>query len=64
MKKRNLYQSLTIMCGLFSLAFTFNSSQITWLWKGNEAVGIMLVAVALGFATQWFKQQRLLKKST
>ena len=63
MKKRNLYLSLTIMCVLFSLAFTFCSCQITRLWIGNETVGIILGVMAIGFATQLFKHQRLMKKA-
>ena len=63
MKKRNLYLSLTIMCGLFSVAFTFSSTQIIWLWKGNEPVGIILAVLAIGFATQLFKHQKLMKKA-
>jgi hypothetical protein len=63
MKKRNLYLSLTIMCGLFSVAFTFNMTRITWLWKGNEPVGILLFGMAIGFAILLYKNQKSLKRS-
>jgi hypothetical protein len=53
--------SLTIMCGLFAIAFTFNSSQITWLWEGNEAVGVILAIAAILFGIQLIHHQRLLK---
>jgi putative effector of murein hydrolase len=64
MKKRNLYLSLTIMCALFSIAFTFDSNQINWLWKESEPVGILLMVMSVVFAIQLYKQQKRLKEQS
>lgn len=63
MKKRNLFMSLTLICGLFTVAFTFNPDQITWLWTENKPVGLILLILAFIFSLQWIKYQRLLNKA-
>jgi hypothetical protein len=63
MKKRNLYLSLTIMCGLFTVAFTFDSNQTTWLWQGNEPVAIVLAIAAIFSMIQLIRYQKLFNHS-
>jgi hypothetical protein len=63
MKKRNLFMSTTIMCGLFAVAFTFKLDQITWLWANNKPVGIILVIMTIVLGIQWVIQQKLLNKA-
>ncbi len=55
MKKRNLFMCTTIMCVLLSVAFTFKNNQITWLWKNNIPVAIILVLLAIYLAEKWKK---------
>ncbi len=54
--------SATIMCALFSVAFTFKIEQVTWLWHDHQLAGIILVILAFVFGTQWYRYQRQLKK--
>ncbi len=63
MKKRNLFMSTIIMCGLFVAAFTFKGDQITWLWADNKPVAIILGILAIVLGTQWIKYQRLLNNA-
>ncbi len=63
MKKRNLFMSTTLICGLFTVAFTFKIDQITWLWTDNKPVGVILLIVTFIFAVQWFRYQILLNKA-
>ena len=63
MKKRNLFMSTTIMCGLFVVAFTFKNDQITWLWADNKPIAIILGIIAIVLGEQWIKYQRLLNNT-
>lgn len=63
MKKRNLFMSTTIICGLFIAAFTFNGNDITWLWADNKPVAIILGTLTIVLGTQWIKYQRLLNSA-
>lgn len=63
MKKRNLFMSTTIMCGLFVVAFTFKNDQITWLWADNKPIAIILGILAIVLGTQWIKYQKLLNNA-
>ena len=63
MKKRNLFMSTAIMCGLFAVAFTFKIDQITWLWSETKPVGIILAILAVVFGILWVKQQKFLNKA-
>jgi hypothetical protein len=60
MKKRNLFMSTTIMCGLFVVAFTFKGDKITWLWADNKPLAIILGILAVVLGSQWIKYQRQL----
>jgi NAD(P)-dependent dehydrogenase (short-subunit alcohol dehydrogenase family) len=62
MKKRNLFMSATIMCGLFAVALTFKIDQVTWLWNDHQPAGIILVFLAFVFGMQWYRYQRHLNK--
>jgi hypothetical protein len=63
MKKRNLFMSTTILCGLFVAAFTFKGDQIIWLWADNKPVAIILGILTIVLGTQWIRVQRLLNKA-
>ena len=63
MKKRNLFMSTTIMCGLLAVAFTFKMDQINWLWNDSKPVGFMLVILTIILGIQWVRHQRLLNKT-
>ena len=58
MKRRNLFMSATIMCGLFVIAFTFNNGHIIWVWTDQKLVAIVLGIAALIFGIQWRRHQR------
>lgn len=55
--------SSTILCGLFVVAFTFKSNQITWLWADNKPVAIILGILVLILGSQWIKHQRRLNNA-
>jgi hypothetical protein len=62
MKKRNLFMSVTIMCGFLAIAVTFKIDQITWLWVDSKPVGIVLFILTLVLGFQWMKIQKSLNQ--
>ncbi len=63
MKRRNLFMSTTLICGLFAVAFTFKINQITWLWTDIKPVGMILIVLTFILALQWYRYQRILNKA-
>lgn len=61
MKRRNLWMSLTLMCVLFTIAFTFDNNGIHWIWKETVQVGFVLSLASVIFALLWFKASGKLK---
>ncbi|MGV8964270.1 MAG: hypothetical protein ACOH2V_12950 [Candidatus Saccharimonadaceae bacterium] len=61
MKKRNLFMSLTLMCGFFCLAFTFDNKGIYWFWADNKPVAIILVLATIILGAFWLKSSGKLK---
>ena len=61
MKKRNMFMSSTLMCGLLCFAFTFGDTGIKWLWTDNEPVAIILGIFTVILGIFWFKQAKKLK---
>ncbi len=55
--------SLTIMCGLLVVAFTFKNDQVNWLWAGHKPIAIILGFTVIVLGTQWIKYQRLLNNT-
>lgn len=55
MKRRNLWMSLTLMCGLFTIAFTFDSSGVCWIWKDAVPGAVSLGLASVVFAILWRK---------
>ncbi|MEZ4774582.1 MAG: hypothetical protein R3D00_15460 [Bacteroidia bacterium] len=55
MRKRNLFMSTTIMCGLLCFAFRFDSGGVYWLWADHKPVAIILAIAAFGLAIGWYK---------
>ena len=53
--------SLTLMCGFFCVAFTFDNNGIYWLWKDTKPVAIILVIATIILGVFWFKSSRKLK---
>lgn len=53
MKRRNLWMSLTLMCGSFCLAFTFDSKGIYWIWNDARPGAILLAIASAIFAVLW-----------
>jgi hypothetical protein len=62
MKKRNLFMSLTLMCGLFCFAFTFNSKGIHWLWSEHKPGVFILAIITVIFGALWIRTASQLKK--
>jgi formate hydrogenlyase subunit 4 len=60
MKRRNLFMSATLMCGLFTIAFTFDSNHIHWIWRGQELGAIVLGVAAIIFSLYWYKSAKKL----
>jgi len=61
MKSRNLWMSATLMCGLFSIAFTFDDKGAHWIWANAWQGALVLLLAALIFATLWFRASKRLK---
>ena len=61
MKKRNLFMSLTLMCGLFCIAFTFDNNGVYWLWADNKPVVIILGIATIILGIGWLKLSKSLK---
>jgi hypothetical protein len=59
MKRRNLYLSLALMCGFFTIAFTFNSEGIHWLWQDQVPTAIVLGVIALVMASLWIRTKNV-----
>ena len=53
--------SLTLMCGLFCLAFTFDNTQMHWLWADTQPVAVILAAATIILGIFWFKSFKQLK---
>ncbi len=58
MKKRNLFMSITLMCGFFCVAFTFDESGIYWLWADSKPVAIVLAIATIIPGVFWFKSSK------
>ena len=61
MRKRNLFMSTAIMCGLLTVAFRFDSNGIYWLWSDNKPVAIILALTALTLGVFWFRAAKRMK---
>ena len=55
MKKKNLFMGLTLMCGLFCFAFTFDNNGIQWLWTDMKPVAVILAIATVVFGIFWYK---------
>lgn len=64
MKKKNLFMSVTIMCALLTVGFTFRIDQITWFWNETKPVGVILGMLAVIFAILWIKHHQPQSKVT
>ncbi|MDE3090436.1 MAG: hypothetical protein KGJ80_13725 [Chloroflexota bacterium] len=62
-RKRNLFMSATLMCGLFAIAFSFGAQGIHWMWLDKPQAAIILLVLAVVFGIFWFRSQRLLNAS-
>lgn len=58
MRKRNLFMSTTIMCGLLCFAFRFDNDGVYWLWADHKPVAVILAMLALGLAFGWYNVSR------
>lgn len=45
--------SATILCGLLAAAIQFSHNTIIWFWHDNAPIGVILLAVAAIFGSQW-----------
>lgn len=61
MKRRNLFRSAALICGLCCFAFTFDNLEIRWLWADARPVAFILAITAIIFGVLWFKSSRNLK---
>ena len=50
----------TLICALFSVAFTFSIEKITWIWDGKKPIAAVLIVLAIVFGALWFQAQRRL----
>ena len=62
MKTRNLFMSLTLMCGFFCIAFTFDKSGMHWFWSESKPVVFILATATIILGLLWFRAVRMLKK--
>jgi len=61
MKKRNLFLSTALMCGFFTIAFSFDSNGIYWLWSDNKLVAVVLAIASLTLGVLWFNTSKRIK---
>lgn len=54
--------SLTMMCGLFCFAFTFDSQGIHWIWNDQKPAVVSLAVATLVFSVLWIRAARQLKE--
>ena len=53
--------SLTLMCGFFCLAFTFDNEGIHWLWEDSKPIAIILGISAIILGLFYLKASRQVK---
>ncbi|MBC7572481.1 MAG: VCBS repeat-containing protein [Spirosoma sp.] len=58
MRRRNLFMSATILCGLLAVAIQFSQSGIVWFWHDHKPIGGILGLLAAIFGSQWLRYQR------
>ena len=61
LRRRNLYLSATIMCGLLAITFRFNSIGIHWLWSDRAQTAVILAVLAIVFGVFLFRAQKQLR---
>ncbi|NVO10030.1 MAG: hypothetical protein HXX16_08735 [Bacteroidales bacterium] len=61
MKKRNLFMSTAIMCGLLCFAFKFDSNGIYWLWANSKPVVVILALASIVLGALWIRESRRIK---
>lgn len=61
MKKRNLFMSATLMCGLFTIAFKFDGNGVHWFWTDYKPVVFILAIAAITFGVLWIRAARRIK---
>ena len=49
------------MCGLFCVAFAFDTNGIYWLWADNKPVAIILVIATIILGVFWLKSSKKFK---
>ena len=54
MKRKNLWMSATLMCGLCSIAFTFDNNGIHWLWTDARPSLVVLLMATVLFGVMWY----------
>jgi hypothetical protein len=57
-RRRNLYMTATLMCGLLAITFTFSALGIHWLWSDSPQVAIILAGLAVVFGGFLFRAQK------
>ncbi len=62
-RRRNIFMSATLMCGLFAIAFKFGAQGFQWFWLDKPEVAIVLAVLAIVFGIFWVRSQRLLNAS-
>ncbi len=61
-RRKNLWMSVTLMCGFLTIFFQFNKDGIKWFWTGQEIVPIVLLISTLIFGILWFKEYKKIRK--
>ena len=54
MKRKNLWMSATLMCGLCSIAFTFDNNGIHWLWTDARPASMVLLMATVLIGVMWY----------
>ncbi len=61
MRRRNLFMSLTLMCGFLCLAFSFGNTGIKWLWTDIVPVAYILGIATFILGVFWMKASKKLE---
>lgn len=54
--------SLTLMCGLFCFAFTFDNNGMRWIWSDSEPAAYILCIATVICGLLWINSVREIKK--
>lgn len=56
--KKKLFMGATLFSFFTLVSFTFDSTTVTWFWKGDSVTPIVLVILTVCFGALWIGESR------